>query len=141
VILSPRNILKILCVKRDHEELKITEENATSSLRYSAGEIENFFFRLVNDKLSVVFETQDWRVGVDDFLCVEIREYDCPASKPLRRIIFGTTSFIFDLWSRPWGAAQLLGLCRVPPHLHPSEGSSSTTTTTTTRVRILIFQI
>jgi len=28
---------------------------------------------------------------------------------PLRRSIFGTTSSIFYLWSRPWGMAQLLG--------------------------------
>jgi len=27
---------------------------------------------------------------------------DCLASEPLRRVIFGTTSFVFDLWSRPW---------------------------------------
>jgi len=26
---------------------------------------------------------------------------DCPVSEPLRRAIFGTTSSIFDLWSRP----------------------------------------
>jgi len=39
----------------------------------------------------------------------------CPASEPLRRAIFGTTSSIFDLWSRPWGVARLLGLRGVPP--------------------------
>jgi len=33
---------------------------------------------------------------------------DCPASEPLRRAIFGTTSSIFDLWSRPWGVTRLL---------------------------------
>jgi len=43
-------------------------------------------------------------------------------SKPLRRAIFGTTSSIFDLWSRPWGVARLLGLRGVPSRLHPSEG-------------------
>jgi len=31
--------------------------------------------------------------------------FDCPASEPLRRAIFGTTSSIFDPWSRPWGVA------------------------------------
>jgi len=46
---------------------------------------------------------------------------DCPAFEPLRRAIFGTTS-IFDLWSRPWGVARMLGLRGVPPHPHPSEG-------------------
>jgi len=35
---------------------------------------------------------------------------DCLASEPLRRAIFGITSSIFDLWSRPWGVARLLGL-------------------------------
>ena len=29
---------------------------------------------------------------------------------------------ILDLWSRPWGVARLLGLRRVPPRPHPSEG-------------------
>jgi len=28
---------------------------------------------------------------------------DCPTSEPLRRAIFGTTSSIFDIWSRSWG--------------------------------------
>jgi len=35
---------------------------------------------------------------------------NCPASEPLRCVIFGTTSSIFDLWSRRWGVAGLLGL-------------------------------
>jgi len=26
----------------------------------------------------------------------------CPASEPLRRAIFGSTSSIVDRWSRPW---------------------------------------
>jgi len=47
---------------------------------------------------------------------------DCLASEPLRRAIFGTTSSIFDPWSKPWGVVQLLGLCRVLPRPHPSEG-------------------
>jgi len=52
---------------------------------------------------------------------------DCPASEPLRRAIFGTTSFIFDLWSKPWGMARLLGLRGVPPLHHPSASGSTTT--------------
>jgi len=47
---------------------------------------------------------------------------DCRASEPLRRAIFGTTSSIFDLWSRPWGVARLLDLRGVPPRPHPSKG-------------------
>jgi len=47
---------------------------------------------------------------------------DCPASEPLRRTVFGSTSSIFDLWSRPCGVARLLSLRGVPPHSHPSKG-------------------
>ena len=47
---------------------------------------------------------------------------DCPASEPLRKSIFGSSLSILDLWSRPWGVARLLGLRRVPPRPHPSEG-------------------
>jgi len=57
-------------------------------------------------------------------------ELFCPASEPLRRAIFGNTSSIFDLWSRPWGVAQLLGLREVSPRHYPSKGSGSTTTAT-----------
>jgi len=32
---------------------------------------------------------------------------------------------IFDLWSRPWGVARLLGVRGVPPRPHPSEGVGS----------------
>ena len=47
---------------------------------------------------------------------------DCPASEPLRKSIFGSSLSILDLWSRPWGVAQLLGLLGIPPRPHPSEG-------------------
>ena len=47
---------------------------------------------------------------------------DFPASKPLRKSIFGSSLSILDLWSRPWGVARLLGLRRVPPCPHRSEG-------------------
>ena len=48
---------------------------------------------------------------------------DCLASEPpLRKSVFGSSLFILDLWSRPWGVARLLGLCGVPPCPHPSEG-------------------
>ena len=57
---------------------------------------------------------------------------DCPASKPLRKSVFGSSLSILDLWSRPWGVARLLGLCGVPSPLAsiPRKGSGSTTTTT-----------
>jgi len=54
---------------------------------------------------------------------------DCPASELLRRAIFGTTSSILDLWSRPLGVARLLGLHGVSPCPYPLEGAGSTTTT------------
>jgi len=50
---------------------------------------------------------------------------DCPASELLRRTIYGTTSSIFDLWSRPWGVARLLNLREVLSRPHPSEGVGS----------------
>jgi len=53
---------------------------------------------------------------------------DCPTSEPLRGAIFGTTS-IFDLWSRLWSVARLLGLRGVSPRPHPWKGSGSTITT------------
>jgi len=47
---------------------------------------------------------------------------DCPSSESFRRAIFGTTSSIFDLWSRPWSVARLLSFREVPPRPHPSKG-------------------
>jgi len=47
---------------------------------------------------------------------------NCHASEPLWRAIFGTTSSIFDLWSRPVGVARLLGLCGIFSRPHLSEG-------------------
>jgi len=55
---------------------------------------------------------------------------DCSASEPLWRAIFGTTTSIFDLWSRCWGVAPLLGLRGIPHAPIPRKGSGSTTTTT-----------
>ena len=34
----------------------------------------------------------------------------------------GDSLFLYDLWSRPWGVARLLGLHGLPPCPHPSEG-------------------
>ena len=46
----------------------------------------------------------------------------CPATDSLRCSLFGDSLFLYDLWSRPWGVARLLGLHGLPPCPHPSEG-------------------
>ena len=46
----------------------------------------------------------------------------CPATDSLRCSLFGDSLSLYDLWSRPWGVARLLGLHGVPPCPHPSEG-------------------
>ena len=46
----------------------------------------------------------------------------CPATDSLRRSLFGDSLFLYDLWSRRWGVARLLGLHGLPPCPHPSEG-------------------
>ena len=46
----------------------------------------------------------------------------CPATDSLRRSLFGDSLSLYDLWSRPWGVARLLGLHGLPPCSHPSEG-------------------
>ena len=47
---------------------------------------------------------------------------NCPAMDSLRRSLFGNFLTLYDLWSRPWGVAPLLGLHGLPPSTHPSEG-------------------
>ena len=46
----------------------------------------------------------------------------CPATNSLRHLLFGDSLSLYDLWSRPWGVAWLLGLHGLPPCPHPSEG-------------------
>ena len=46
----------------------------------------------------------------------------CPATDSLRRSLFGDSLSLYDLWSKPWGVARLLGLHGLPPCPHPSEG-------------------
>ena len=46
----------------------------------------------------------------------------CPATDSLRRSLFGNFLSLYDLWSRPWGVAQLLVPHGFPPSTHPSEG-------------------
>ena len=45
----------------------------------------------------------------------------CPATDSLRRSLFGGSLSVYDLWSRPWAVARLLGLHGHPPYPHPSE--------------------
>ena len=45
----------------------------------------------------------------------------CPATDPLHRSFFGNSLSLYDLWSRPWGVAQLLGLHGLPSCPHPWE--------------------
>ena len=46
----------------------------------------------------------------------------CSATDCLRRSLFGDFLSLYDLWSRPWEVARLLGLHGLPPCPHPSEG-------------------
>ena len=46
----------------------------------------------------------------------------CPATDSLCRSLFGDSLSLYDLWSRPWRVARLLGLHGLPPCPHPSEG-------------------
>ena len=46
----------------------------------------------------------------------------CPATDSLCRSLFGDSLSLYDLWSRPWVVARLLGLHGLPPCPHPSEG-------------------
>ena len=43
-----------------------------------------------------------------------------PATDSLRRLLFGDSLSLYDLWSRPWGVSRFHGL---PPCPHPSEGA------------------
>ena len=45
----------------------------------------------------------------------------CPATDSLCCSLFGDSLSLYDLWSRPWKVAQLLGLHGLPPCRHPSE--------------------
>ena len=49
----------------------------------------------------------------------------CPATDSLRSSLFGDSLSLYDLWSRPWGVARLLGLHGLPPCPHPSETNNN----------------
>ena len=46
----------------------------------------------------------------------------CPDTDSLRRSLFGDSLSFYDLWSRPWRVARLLGLHGSPPCPNPSQG-------------------
>ena len=46
----------------------------------------------------------------------------CSVTDSLRRLLFGDSLTLYDLWSKPWGVAWLLGLHGLPPCPPPSEG-------------------
>ena len=46
----------------------------------------------------------------------------CLATDSLCRSLFGDSLSLYDLWSRPWGVARLLGLHGLPSCPYPSEG-------------------
>ena len=46
----------------------------------------------------------------------------CPATDYLHRSLFADSLSLYDLWSRPWRVARLLGLHGLPPCPHPLEG-------------------
>ena len=45
----------------------------------------------------------------------------CPATDSICRSLFGDSLSLYDLWSRPWGVAWLLGLHGLLPWPHPSK--------------------
>ena len=46
----------------------------------------------------------------------------CPPTDSLRSSLFGDSLSLYDLWSRPWRVARLLGLHGLSSCLHPLEG-------------------
>ena len=44
----------------------------------------------------------------------------CSPTDSLRRLLFGNSLSLYDLWSRPWGVARVLGLHGHPPCPHRS---------------------
>ena len=46
----------------------------------------------------------------------------CEATNSLPRLLFGESLSLYNLWSRPWGVARLLGLHGLPPCPHPLKG-------------------
>ena len=49
----------------------------------------------------------------------------CPATDSLCCSLLGDSLSLYDLWSRPWGVARLLGLHGLPPCPIPRKGSGN----------------
>ena len=49
----------------------------------------------------------------------------CPSTDSLRRSLFGDFLSLYDLWSRPWGVARVLGLHGLPPCPIPRKRSGN----------------
>ena len=49
----------------------------------------------------------------------------CPATDSLRRSLFGDSLSLYDLWSRPWGVARLLGFMVFRHAPIPRKGSGN----------------
>ena len=46
----------------------------------------------------------------------------CSATDSMHCSLFGDSLSLYNLWSRPWGVARLLGIHVLPPSTYPSEG-------------------
>ena len=101
--------------------------------------ISRIHSRLISDWRRIVslkfFDTQVSSISTEKLVlprharCVLCRLQDishlillCPVTGSLRRSLFGDSLSLYDLWSRPWGVARLLGLHGLLPGPHPSEG-------------------
>ena len=56
----------------------------------------------------------------------------CPSTDSLRRLLFDHSLSLYDLWSRPWRAARLLGFHSPPPCVIPRKESGSNNNTSPT---------
>ena len=95
--ISPEELLRLRC--NGHSLL-------LGSYFSRIGRIENLFFSACGHS------SQD----ISDLIL------HCPATDSLRRSLFGDSLSFYDLWSRPWGVARLLGIHGLPPCPHHSEG-------------------
>ena len=79
--------------------------------------------RLLGSYLSTIgrIENPSWSACGDSSQDTSDLILHCAATDSLRRSLFGDSLSLYDLWSRPWGVARLLGIHGLPPCPHPSE--------------------